>query len=253
MPCTSGVQGCRSGTLDTCSIAVYAGVVTELQGSLLDLADDVVVHALRSVRRTHLSHGAWVDVMTGFVGGADRLYAALRREVPWQAERRQMYDSIVDVPRLLRFYGEREPLPHPALDEARDALSAHYADELGEPFTTAGLCLYRDGHDSVAWHGDRIGRSRDSDTMVAILSVGAPRDLVLRPAEGEPRSRCPPATATWSSWAAPASAPGTTACPRPPSRSGRGSPSSSAPLGCAETTPPRRAGGHSRLRLRDGP
>ncbi len=191
MPCTSGVQGWRRRSLDTCSIAGYAGVVTELQGSLLDLADDVVVHALRGVRRTPLSHGAWVDVMTGFVGGADRLYAALRREVPWQAERRQMYDSVVDVPRLLRFYGEREPLPHPALDEARDALSAHYADELGEPFTTAGLCLYRDGHDSVAWHGDRIGRSRDSDTMVAILSVGAPRDLVLRPRGGGPSTKVP--------------------------------------------------------------
>ncbi|MFL6079157.1 MAG: alpha-ketoglutarate-dependent dioxygenase AlkB [Ornithinibacter sp.] len=172
-------------------MATYDGAVIELQGSLLDLDDEVVVHPLRGVRRTPLAHGAWVDVMTGFVGGADRLYSALRRDVPWQAERRQMYDSIVDVPRLLRFYGEREPLPHPALVEARDALSTHYAGELGEPFTTAGLCLYRDGHDSVAWHGDRIGRSRDSDTMVAILSVGAPRDLVLRPRGGGTSTKVP--------------------------------------------------------------
>ena len=158
--------------------------VTGLQGSLLDLADEVVVHPLCGVRRTHLEHGAWIDVMTGWVGGADALYAALRREVPWRAERRQMYDSVVDVPRLLCFYGDDEPLPHPALGTARDALSRYYATELGEPFTTAGLCLYRDGHDSVAWHGDRIGRSREQDTMVAILSVGAPRDLVLRPRGG---------------------------------------------------------------------
>ncbi len=95
-----------------------------------------------------------------------------------------MYDAVVDVPRLLCFYDEHDALPHPALSTARDALSAYYATELGEPFTTAGLCLYRDGHDSVAWHGDRIGRSRDHDTMVAILSVGAPRDLVLRPRGG---------------------------------------------------------------------
>jgi alkylated DNA repair dioxygenase AlkB len=167
------------------------GRVTELQGSLLDLADEVVVHPLRGVHRKPLAHGAWVDVMTGFVGGADRLYSALRRDVAWRAERRQMYDSIVDVPRLLRFYGDGETLPHPALEEARDALSAHYADELGEPFTTAGLCLYRDGQDSVAWHGDRIGRSRDQDTMVAILSVGAPRDLVLRPRGGGPSTKVP--------------------------------------------------------------
>ena len=95
-----------------------------------------------------------------------------------------MYDSVVDVPRLQCFYGAEDPLPHPALAECRDALSRHYAHELGEPFVTAGLCLYRDGHDSVAWHGDRIGRSRDQDTMVAIVSVGAPRDLVLRPRGG---------------------------------------------------------------------
>ena len=158
--------------------------MTGLQGSLLDLADDVVVHPLQGVHRRQLEHGAWVDVLTGFVGGADVLYAALRRDVPWQAERRQMYDSVVDVPRLLRFYGEGEPLPHAALATARDALSRHYAAELGEPFTTAGLCLYRDGHDSVAWHGDRVGRSRDRDTMVAIVSVGSPRDLVLRPRGG---------------------------------------------------------------------
>ena len=85
----------------------------------------------------------------------------------------------------------RRAAPPPGARHARDALSRHYADELGEPFTTAGLCLYRDGHDSVAWHGDRIGRSRDQDTMVAILSVGAPRDLVLRPRGGGPSIRVP--------------------------------------------------------------
>ena len=95
-----------------------------------------------------------------------------------------MYDSVVDVPRLTKFYAAGERLPHPMLVAARDALSAHYAPELGEPFVTAGLCLYRDGRDSVAWHGDRIGRSRDSDTMVAILSLGSPRTLALRPRDG---------------------------------------------------------------------
>lgn len=165
--------------------------MTALQGSLLDLSDDVVVGPLDRVSRRHLTAGAWVDTLTGWVAGADELFTALRRDVPWHAERRQMYDAIVDVPRLLCFYGEGAALPHPALTEARDALSVHYADELGEPFVTAGLCLYRDGHDSVAWHGDRIGRSREQDTMVAILSVGAPRDLMLRPRDGGSSIRVP--------------------------------------------------------------
>ncbi len=156
-----------------------------LQGSLLDLADGIEVRPLGdAVQRTCLGHGAWVDRRAAWVGGADDLFEALRREVPWYAERRQMYENVVDVPRLLSFYGEGDPLPHLALEEGRDALTAHYRDELGEPFVTAGLCLYRDGQDSVAWHGDRIGRSGSEDTMVAILSVGAPRDLMLRPREG---------------------------------------------------------------------
>jgi len=104
--------------------------------------------------------------------------------VPWRAERRQMYDRVVAVPRLLCFYGEHEPLPDPVLADARSALSTHYAAELGEPFHTAGLCYYRDGQDSVAWHGDTIGRGSTEDTMVAILSIGAPRALLLRPRGG---------------------------------------------------------------------
>ena len=75
------------------------------------------------------------------------------------------------------------------LDEARDALSRHYAAELGEPFRTAGLCYYRDGRDSVAWHGDTIGRGRTEDTMVAIVSVGAPRPLRAAP-RGRRAQRC---------------------------------------------------------------
>ena len=92
-----------------------------------------------------------------------------------------MYERIVDVPRLLCFYAEDAALPDPALDACRDALNDHYQEELGEPFRTAGLCLYRDGRDSVAWHGDTIGRGSTEDTIVAILSLGTARPLLLRP------------------------------------------------------------------------
>ncbi|MDT0548547.1 MULTISPECIES: alpha-ketoglutarate-dependent dioxygenase AlkB [Streptomyces] len=162
-----------------------------LQGSLFDQADDIRLGPLGDIRRTVLGDGAWIDLLPGWLSGADALFARLVHEVPWRAERRHMYDQVVDVPRLLAFYGADDPLPHPALGEARAALSAHYAAELGEPFTTAGLCYYRDGRDSVAWHGDRIGRGARVDTMVAILSVGAPRDLVLRPRRGGATVRRP--------------------------------------------------------------
>ncbi|EME23055.1 alpha-ketoglutarate-dependent dioxygenase AlkB [Rhodococcus triatomae] len=142
-----------------------------------------------SVRRRHLTAGAWVDVLPGWLTGSDALFTRLADGAAWRAERRQMYDRVVDVPRLVAFYDEAATLPDPLLDEARDALTTYYRRELGEPFATAGLCLYRDGNDSVAWHGDTIGRSATEDTMVAILSLGAARPLTLRPRDTDARHR----------------------------------------------------------------
>ena len=157
-----------------------------VQTSLFDLpADELGLRPLGGmVTRQVLGRGAWVDLLPGWLSGADALFDDLLTQVPWQAERRQMYERVVDVPRLLCFYGEQAPLPTPDLVTARECLNAHYAPELGEPFATAGLCLYRDGRDSVAWHGDTIGRGKLEDTMVAIVSLGSPRHLMLRPRGG---------------------------------------------------------------------
>ncbi|MGE5133662.1 MAG: alpha-ketoglutarate-dependent dioxygenase AlkB [Gemmatimonadota bacterium] len=155
------------------------------QGSLLDLASEAGPGPLgETVRRTVLARGAWVDVRPGWLGGADDLFARLVTAVPWRAERRHMYDRVVDVPRLVRFYPEDAELPDPALGVALDRLNERYAPELGEPLRTTGMCLYRDGRDSVAWHGDTIGRGAAEDTVVAIVSLGSPRALLLRPRGG---------------------------------------------------------------------
>jgi alkylated DNA repair dioxygenase AlkB len=161
--------------------------VPPFQASLLDVAAAVQVGPVATgLRRQALPGGAWVDVRRRWVTGADTLFETLRDGVDWRAERREMYDRTVDVPRLLRFYQPGEPLPDPAIKAAKDALDGHYAAELGEPFATVGLAYYRDGRDSVAWHGDRIGRGSTQDTMVALLVLGAPRALLLRPRAGGP-------------------------------------------------------------------
>ncbi|TDC85137.1 alpha-ketoglutarate-dependent dioxygenase AlkB [Micromonospora sp. KC606] len=163
------------------------------QPSILDLSDaGPTLGPLRgAVRRHTLIRGAWVDHLPGWVRGSDAVLDTLLAKIPWRAERRTMYDSQVDVPRLLCWYGPGRPLPHPMLTEARAALTAHYAPELGEPFVTAGMCLYRDGRDSVAWHGDTLGRGAYNDTMVAIVSFGSPRPLLLRPRDGGDTLRFP--------------------------------------------------------------
>lgn len=157
---------------------------TPLAGAPAQVGGAIGPTSLRRVRRAELGRGAWIDVLPGWLRGADELFTRLLGTVPWRAERRQMYERVVDVPRLLCFYDEGALLPDPALLAAKRALDDHYAAELGEPFRTAGLCLYRDGRDSVAWHGDTIGRGATHDTMVALLSLGAPRALLLRPLSG---------------------------------------------------------------------
>ncbi|WP_374454834.1 alpha-ketoglutarate-dependent dioxygenase AlkB [Nocardioides sp.] len=156
--------------------------LVDFQTSLFADAD-VAAGTLAPERRV-LTRGAWVDVQRNWLADPDEAFAALVERVPWRAERREMHDSVVDVPRLLHTYLAGEALPHPALTLAREELSTHYLPVLGEPFVTAGCCYYRDGRDSVAWHGDTIGRGRSQDTMVAIVSVGDPRRLLLRPRGG---------------------------------------------------------------------
>lgn len=140
--------------------------------------------------RRDLGAGAWIDLRSGWAHDADEWFDELVASVPWRSERRQMYDRVVDVPRLVYFYDllgfDAAQPPHPAIARLRRRLNDIYAGELGEPFTTAGLCLYRNGSDSVAWHGDTIGRSRTEDTMVAIVSLGATRAFGLRPRGGGP-------------------------------------------------------------------
>ena len=162
------------------------------QLSMWDLAEAPALTPLAGrVARHGLTDGAWVDHVPGWVTGSDQILDVLLGDIGWRADRRQMYDREVTVPRLLRWYGGSEQLPHPLLTAAREALHEYYGPELGERFVTAGMCLYRDGRDSVAWHGDRIGRGRSEDTMVAIVSFGSPRPLLLRPAGGGASLRFP--------------------------------------------------------------
>jgi alkylated DNA repair dioxygenase AlkB len=155
------------------------------QPSIWDLAEEPALTPLAgSGTRHELSRGAWVDHLPGWVTGSDQVLEVLLGDIGWRADRRRMYEREVAVPRLLRWYSGEERLPHSLLADAREALNRHYGAELGEPFVSAGMCLYRDGRDSVAWHGDRTGRGRSVDTMVAIVSFGSPRPLMLRPAGG---------------------------------------------------------------------
>ena len=163
-----------------------------------DVAIAVQDSLFEHTERRQLGDGAFIEMRAGWLSGdpsvEEGLLEALLSTVPWRAERRSMYDRVVDVPRLVSFHDLTvdEP-PHPAVARLRRRLNDIYAGELGEPFTTVGLCCYRDGSDSVAWHGDTIGRSSSEDTMVAIVSLGATRTFALRPRGGGASLRLPQA------------------------------------------------------------
>ncbi len=154
------------------------------QGSLLGAGRPAVATEPNSAHRRELTGGAWVDHVPGWLAGADDLFDELLRDLDWQAREMPMYGQLVAQPRLSAFWPLDEEAP-------RHVLLSQLADELGRRydlrFGSVGANLYRSGRDSVAFHGDRHARGpRDPDTVVPVLSLGAPRRFLLRPRGGGP-------------------------------------------------------------------
>src|SRR3712207_8461555 len=137
------------------------------QPSMWDLAEEATLGAL-AVTRHHISRGAWVDHVPGWVRGSDEVLEVLLGDIGRRADRRQMYEREVAVPRMLRWYGGGEPPPHPPLTEARKTPKDHFGAELGEPIVRGGLCLSPEGRGKGAWDGHRVGPGRQPPTKVAL-------------------------------------------------------------------------------------
>src|SRR5688572_3967831 len=132
----------------------------------------------REARRERLTCDAWIEHVPGWLRGHRRLFEQLLGAVDWHHQRRQMYDREVDVPRLVARApesGEHGEL----LRAIARTLSTRYRTEL----ESISLAYYRNGQDSVAPHGDKMGVLR-ANTVIAILSVGEPRRFTLRSVDG---------------------------------------------------------------------
>lgn len=121
---------------------------------------------------------AWFDYCPAWLEGHESVLDELARSVRWRQEERVMYERTVSVPRLYATLPDDGAVPA-VLEQARSLLSQHY----GENFERLSLGYYRDGRDSVAWHGDYVARRMPRAT-VATISVGAPRPFCLRPKAG---------------------------------------------------------------------
>jgi alkylated DNA repair dioxygenase AlkB len=160
-------------------------VVVAWQPSLLDGSAPRFDAAFDGVARRDLGSGAWLDEVPSWVDGVDALFAAVLDAAPWAGHERRMYDRMVVEPRLTTRQWDEPPPPVPQMAEV-------LSDRYGADLSVVSANLYRDGRDSVAWHGDRVGR-RQEKTVVAILSLGELRRFLLRPKGGGRSLRLLPA------------------------------------------------------------
>ena len=167
--------------------AVATSPAMTWQPTLLDAASEPGVdESFSALSRVQLDESSWVDYAPAWVSGSDELFAELVASWKWEQRSRRMYDRRVEEPRLTSWWraSTGRPLQPPVLEEMRSLLSARYGVELD----SMGLNLYRDGRDSVAWHGDRIAKEIE-EPVVVIVSVGEPRKFQLRPNRPGPEPR----------------------------------------------------------------
>jgi alkylated DNA repair dioxygenase AlkB len=102
-------------------------------------------------------------------------FAGLREHGRWRESTRMMYERLVGVPRLHCHYAIADPglpgLLHDALAVVRQHVDA--------PFNSIGLNFYRDEHDSVAPHNDKLHELVPHQPIV-LLSLGATRNMLIQ-------------------------------------------------------------------------
>ena len=156
------------------------------QGSLFGGGAPSIDDAFAHVQRHWLDETSWIDHAPTWLVGADGVCADLLHLLPWRQREVTMWERLLPEPRLTHWWdgsdGTSEALP--ILGQIRWAISRHY----GRQFDTIGFNLYRDGRDSVAWHGDRE-RFTHENPVVVIVSTGAPRPFLLRARGGGPSRR----------------------------------------------------------------
>ena len=155
--------------------------VSSLQVSLFGAVEEPAVDpSFAGLRRIDLDGTSWLDLAPGWLRGEQAVFDHLVAELAWLQRTVTMWERRLPEPRLTSWWTPGDgPEPLPVLVEMRRLLSARYA----EAFDSIGFNCYRNGDDSVAWHGDRHRHYID-DPVVAIVSVGARRPLRIRPRGG---------------------------------------------------------------------
>ncbi len=146
--------------------------------------------------RIPLASGAWLDHHAGWLSHdeADAALAALRDELPWEQREIVLFGRRILQPRLIAWAGDLgyrysgQTLEPRAFTPAAHRLLARVRAQAGVPFNHVLANRYRSGDDSMGLHADdepELG----PDPVVAIVSLGTARRLVVKPRRERDRER----------------------------------------------------------------
>ncbi|TDV51876.1 alpha-ketoglutarate-dependent dioxygenase AlkB [Actinophytocola oryzae] len=150
--------------------------------SALDLFADLepaVDTSFATTTRIQLDETSWIEHVPGWLTGSAHLFDQLLTEAPWEQRYRMMFGRRFQEPRLTAEYPDIAGAPQELLHTVADTLSNHF----DVPYRKLWMNLYRDHRGSTGWHGDLIGKVQEVST-VPVLSLGATRRFLIRPAEG---------------------------------------------------------------------
>lgn len=146
--------------------------------------------------RIDLGHHSFVEHLRGFIPAAEaqRLHRALEQELDWEARSIVLFGRPVLQPRLVAWAGELpyrysgQTLPPRPFTAAVAGLLAAVSSKTGAPINHVLANRYRHGQDSMGQHADAEPELGD-DPLVATLSFGATRPLLVVPRKGLPGER----------------------------------------------------------------
>ena len=173
----------------TMTISDLSTVLSTYQGGLFEKFPTVIDHAFSGAQRIQLDETSWIEYVPAWISGSETLFKDLLGTAPWKQRSRWMYTQDVIEPRLTAEYAKVSMAPQSIMGEIAASLSRHYESS----YRSLWMNLYRDHHDSTAWHGDRIGRITPA-CVVPVLSLGSTRRFLIRPLEGGKSTTLHPAS-----------------------------------------------------------
>lgn len=116
-----------------------------------------------------------IDLFLGFWPDPEGLFAELEASVPWDERMRARKTASFGV----AYNYSQITYPEVPMHEALIPVCGAVSDLIGYTPNNCLLNFYRDGASSMGFHSD-TAEELETDTGVAILSVGSARDIVYR-------------------------------------------------------------------------